>query len=290
MNKTFTYILSKIKNEFTLSRIKEIILIRIMDLPHKLTWIMPLSKSKKNKINLKKYKDLHKGQRCFIIANGPSLKKMDLAPLKNEITIGMNRVDLLKDKIGFLPTYFAVVDLDIMHDQFHKEFSKINGPVKFFNWNRRKYYMNDNDILFFKEKYFPHFSTDLTKTVYSGHSVTNICIQIAFFMGFKDVYLVGKDHSYTIKGTPGKKIKYKGTEKDHFSSKYYKKEEFYRIPDYKGEELAYTLAKETFYKYNRNIYDATIDGKLNIFKKVNYLKLFNDINKDESKKNENKNI
>tara|TARA_B100000674_G_C37956636_1_gene969971 strand:+ start:1240 stop:2079 length:840 start_codon:yes stop_codon:yes gene_type:complete len=276
MNKTFTYILSKIKNEFTLSRIKEIILIRMMDLPHKLTWIMPLSKSKKNKINLKKYKDLHKGQRCFIIANGPSLKKMDLTPLKDEITIGMNRVDLLKDKIGFLPTYFSVSDLDIMHDQFHQEFSKIKGPIKFFNWNRMKYYKNDQDTLFFKEKYFPHFSKDITQTVYSGHSVTNVCIQIAYFMGFNEVILIGKDHSYSVKGTPGKKIKYSGNEKDHFSSKYYKKDEFYRIPDYKGEELGYSLAKTVYEKNNRKIYDATINGNLNIFEAKEFNSFFYD--------------
>ena len=32
----------------------------------------------------------HRGQRCFVIGNGPSLKKQDLATLANEVTFVMN--------------------------------------------------------------------------------------------------------------------------------------------------------------------------------------------------------
>jgi len=274
MAKILFYLISKLKNEFTLSRIKDIILIRFSNIPHELTWRFPLKESKKNKMYIRRFKNIHNGKKCFIIANGPSIRKMDLKILKNEITIGMNKIHLMEKKIGFLPNYLVVSDIDIMHDQFHEEFSKISGSVKFFNWNSRKYYRNNENIIFFKEKYFPHFSKDLTKSVYSGHSVTNVCIQIAYYMGFKEVILIGKDHNYTVKGTPGKKIEYMGAEKDHFSSKYYKKNQFYRIPDYKGEELAYTLSKKAFDDKKVKIYDATINGKLNVFEKKEFKSFF----------------
>ena len=38
--------------------------------------------------NLKQLKNIHVGERCFIIGNGPSLKKTDLSKLKDEYTIG----------------------------------------------------------------------------------------------------------------------------------------------------------------------------------------------------------
>ena len=36
------------------------------------------------------FRDCHKGQRCFVIGNGPSLKQQDLAPLAQEITLVTN--------------------------------------------------------------------------------------------------------------------------------------------------------------------------------------------------------
>ena len=35
--------------------------------------------------------DFHKGERCFIIGNGPSLRETELTKLKGEFTFGLNR-------------------------------------------------------------------------------------------------------------------------------------------------------------------------------------------------------
>ena len=50
-----------------------------------------------NKI-FKKYKDLHKGKRVFLVANGPSLLNTNLDLLENEISFAMNRVSLIYNK------------------------------------------------------------------------------------------------------------------------------------------------------------------------------------------------
>jgi hypothetical protein len=55
---------------------------------------------------------------------------------------------------------------------------------------------------------------------------------------------------------------------------YYKKGMGWRIPDYKGEELAYRMALKAFEADGRKIYDATIGGKLQIFPKADYCSLF----------------
>ena len=55
-------------------------------------------------------KDIHKGKRAFVIANGPSLKQTDMRKLKNEFTFGMNRIYLMFPELGFSTTYLTVVN------------------------------------------------------------------------------------------------------------------------------------------------------------------------------------
>ena len=53
----------------------------------------------------------HAGQRCFVIGNGPSLNRQDLAPLRNEVTFVMNafwKHPILET--GWQPTYFCFAD------------------------------------------------------------------------------------------------------------------------------------------------------------------------------------
>ncbi len=266
--------IKKIKlSEISFTRIKEAIERRAVDLPHKILWEIPAGMSAKNKKLLSGYKDKHKGERCFIMANGPSLSGMDLSPLKNEFTFGMNRIYLLKDKIGFLPTYLAVTDVKIQLAQFAEELQNLD-TVRFFNWAGRKYFTQDDRIVYFRQSFKTRFAENPVNGLWGGHSVTNICIQLANFMGFSTIILIGKDHNYEQKGTPGKIIVSDGTEKNHFINNYYKKGMIWRIPDYKGEELGYTMARRAIESDGRKILDATVNGKLEVFDKVNYKDLF----------------
>ena len=98
-----------IKKEYSFTRLKRGIIRRIKNIPHSITWVFPLKLTNNNKKKLRKYKDIHKGDRCFIVANGPSLKKMDLSLLESEYTIGMNRIYLLNDINGFLLNYQRLI-------------------------------------------------------------------------------------------------------------------------------------------------------------------------------------
>ena len=93
------------------SRIVKGIIRRIQDIPHAIEWDFPSSVSKLNRNKLESFKDIHKGDRCFVIANGPSLRKMDLSLLQNEITLGMNRIYLLEKVNGFSPSYLLCLDI-----------------------------------------------------------------------------------------------------------------------------------------------------------------------------------
>ncbi len=266
------YIKNMSVKELSFERIVNAIKVRLKDIPHKLAW-KNSSFAKKNKEKLQSFHNIHQGKRCFIVANGPSLKQTDLSLLKNEITLGMNRIYLSAPESGFTPTYIVVHDIGIQLEQFRDDFDSLELP-KFFNWNARKLFTKKNNLAFIRSDYSPMFSKDLTETSWAGHSVTYICIQLAFYMGFSEVYLVGKDHNYQEKGTPGKLVKATGEEKNHFVSGYYKKGMGWRIPDYKGEELGYKMARKAFEEEGRIIKDSTINGCLEVFEKVDYYSLF----------------
>ncbi|MFT4155387.1 6-hydroxymethylpterin diphosphokinase MptE-like protein [Parafilimonas sp.] len=269
----FKYLKNISFNELSAERIINAFKVRVKDLPHLIEWRLNGRKAKTNKDKIRSFHNIHKGRRCFIVANGPSLKQTDLSLLKDEITIGMNRIYLSSAQNGFIPTYIVVHDIPVQLMQFTKDFDDLKLP-KFFNWNARKHFTLKENITFIRSDYTPKFSEDLTKTSWGGHSVTNICIQLAYYMGFNEVYLVGKDHNYEQKGVPGKLVQSTGDESNHFTKGYYKKGMGWRIPDYKGEELAYAMAREAFEKAGRIIKDATIHGKLQVFDKVDYYTLF----------------
>ena len=48
--------------------------------------------------DLKKYKNVHKGKRVFLIGNGPSLAKTNLDLIKDEYSIAMCRISLIYPK------------------------------------------------------------------------------------------------------------------------------------------------------------------------------------------------
>jgi hypothetical protein len=62
-------------------------------------------RGRENLRRLSLLRDAYRGQRCFVIGNGPSLRKTDLAKLKQEVTFGLNRIYLLFPELGFHTTF-----------------------------------------------------------------------------------------------------------------------------------------------------------------------------------------
>lgn len=273
---TISRIISIKPSDITLSRVVRAIIRRVKDWPHLALWYFPFGLSNRNKNRLKKYKNIHRGKRCFILANGPSLLKINFSFLKDEITIGMNRVYLLEKEIGFTPNYTACIDHVTQLKQFRNEYNNLNN-ICFYDWNMRGLFSEKENIVFIKNKFSPRFSVDPTKyRVGNGKSVTYTCFQLAFYMGFQEVYLIGKDHNYNTSLSAGVCIVSTGNEKNHFIKGYYKKGQVWDAPDYISEEFAYKITRKEFEKNGRIIKDATIGGKLEIFEKIDIKDLFQD--------------
>ncbi|HEX7621406.1 MAG TPA: 6-hydroxymethylpterin diphosphokinase MptE-like protein, partial [Anaerolineales bacterium] len=143
-----------------------------------------------------KLRDCHKGQRCFIIGNGPSLRQTDLSLLKGEVTFGLNRIYLLFPELGFKTTYLVSVN-DLVLEQCAEEIKALEMP-KFITWRARRWLSKDPHTIFVDTDYTgpENFTREASGRVFEGFTVTYVALQLAFYMGFQEVILVGVDHNF----------------------------------------------------------------------------------------------
>ncbi len=235
----------------------------------------------RNERRLLRYRDLHLGQRAFIIGNGPSLKNTDLSLLRKDVTSGVKSI-FLNDQ-HFLPTYYVLEDYLVAEDRA-KQIQAIKGPVKFWG-NYLKYCMdNAEDVIWcnVRVRYddypdFPRFSTDAVRELWVGGTVSYLCMQLAYFMGISTVYLIGFDHSYVIPkdvSVIDGNIISNSSDPNHFSGDYFGKGYRWHDPQVDRMEVAYRKAKLYFEHDGRRIYNATVGGKLELFERVDYRSLF----------------
>lgn len=69
---------------------------------------------------LEALRGMYRGQRCFLMGNGPSLNNMDLDLLENEIVWGSNRCYLLFDRIRWRPRFYTAVDTLVVPDNMRE--------------------------------------------------------------------------------------------------------------------------------------------------------------------------
>jgi hypothetical protein len=254
--------------------------------------------SEKEKSRLALFHNIHKGERCFILATGPSIKTQDLRPLKNEICIAVSQFMLHPDIKIINPLYHIEAPmhppLDFTYLQgcfeaykniytekvnyffgyYHYEYSIIN----FLNQYKEYSHPNINFIDFTRSRFLDEANHqnntvwDITRSPFVARTVIYIAIQVAFYMGFKEIYLLGCDHDYLLnlsrtadyhfykdeESNTGK------TESEHYNSfnaewwfnQYYHRWKEYRLM---GEYLAARGCR---------ILNATNGGMLDVFPRV----------------------
>ncbi|MBW8010238.1 MAG: DUF115 domain-containing protein [Chloroflexi bacterium] len=222
---------------------------------------------------LAELKDVHRGERCFIIGNGPSLKKTDVSRLKDEYTFGMNRIYLAFPDWGFQTSYFIAVN-SLVIEQCADDIRALTAP-KFLSWRSRDLIEPTENTIFLHTTYTgPKFSRDVRGRIWEGATVTYTALQLAYHMGFEKVILIGVDHNFKSKGAPNTTVISKGDDPDHFDAAYFGKGFRWQLPDLETSEHAYQRALSAYSQAGRQVVDATLGGKLTVFPKVDYNSLF----------------
>ena len=215
----------------------------------------------------------HTGERCFILGNGPSLRRTDLSLLQNEVTFGLNRIYLLFPELGFTTTYFVSVNTLVI-EQCAAEIQALPMP-KFVTWRARPWLRAGPDLIFVDTDYEgpPEFAREVSGRVFEGSTVTYVALQLAYHMGFDEVILLGVDHHFAAQGPANATVVSTGDDPDHFAPGYFGRGFRWQLPDLEASERAYRLARQAFEADGRRVLDATIGGKLEVFPRVDYNRL-----------------
>lgn len=229
-------------------------------------------------------KNKHKGQRCFVIGNGPSLSIADLELLKGEITFAANRIFKLFDKTDWKPTYFFCIDY-LMYGADHKEINKVDADLRFVPIERAlaagevydeiTYYnrvvdcveIRDGNIV--RGKQF-RFSDNVEEIVYGGQTVLYDALQVAAYMGFAEIYLLGVDCDFKLEVLEDGTIVENNLEKNHFDESYEEGLDTVvaEVSPLYAIRLAFQKAKEYCESNGIIIRNATRGGKLDIFDRI----------------------
>lgn len=234
---------------------------------------------KRNKQKLEEFRDCHRGRRAFIVCNGPSLKAEDLEKIceNGDISFASNKIDKIFSQTLWRPTYYTVMDGGYQYTLL-KTMKKIPAKAKFFR--DESYYVTcraKGNCLWLntdgnrKLLDAPRFSEDASKVVYTIGTVTFAMLQLAVYMGIREIYIIGCDNSYGIMvqkdGTvvqTGKNSYFVGADNQDQSI----------AASVWEMSIAYKHARDYADSHDIKIYNATRGGCLEAFERVDFDTLF----------------
>lgn len=254
---------------------------------HYQTYIIKnFDKSKYSK-RLKEFKNIHKGESCFIVGNGPSLTAEDLEIIhKNKIpSFGFNRIYFIFEKTNWRPTYYISQDEKTLKN-CTEQVNEMDLPYKFIPLHLKFYYGINID----KAYYFNMFLTDsgsvncfgnFANLVEISKTVAYTAAQLAAYMGFKKIYLIGVDHSFSVvKNDKGEIIRDENA-KDYFTDAYNTDKNELYIPNLDASTRTFLKMKKNCDANGIEVYNATRGGKLEVFPRVDFDKVIREIKSNE---------
>ncbi len=209
-----------------------------------------------------KFADCHAGETGIVIGNGPSLNDIPVSFLQRYPSFGTNRIYLLH---GFTPTYYVCVT-PLVVEQYAPEIWGVQCKQKFITEKRSA--MVRGSLPLYSSN-VPCFSRTPNVFVYEGYTVTYVCLQLAFWMGFKTVLLVGVDHAYQFQGQPNEEHRLDGPDVNHFSSGYFSGARW-NNPDLSQSERAYKMARTVFESAGRGIINCSTRTALDVFPRADW--------------------
>ncbi len=211
-------------------------------------------------------KDTHVGEKCFIVATGPSLtfEDLDLLADAGVFCYGMNTCVYALDKTKWIPDLLGVEDEYVYENIANALLNESKGRLKdkiLIGNNVEKYYKSAKNFKIFPQNILDHkydlrkfgtikFSDDCYEVVYDAWSILFSMCQFAIYMGFKEIYFLGCDCNYKIP-------------KAHFIEHGVKD----AVADIVGERLIYCHKKFKEFAESRGVkvFNCTRGGMLEVY-------------------------
>lgn len=234
---------------------------------------LPLTSNDKK---LLAFKNIHRGKRCFVLGNGPSLKISDLNKLTHEISFAFNKIYLAFDETAYRPTYYMVEDPEVCKN-ISDRLSDLGSFPKFIPWTFRRWARYASNLHIYRldgttyteEDPDPRFTAN-PLDLYWGATVLYSAIQMAVYMGCSPIYLAGVDFNFKDskqRDATNNTIMVSTGEQNHFHKDYRPVGEKWSAPRLELQEKAFRSIKRASETMGFEIYNATRGGKLEIFER-----------------------
>lgn len=254
-------------------------------------------------MHLRALQGKYRGKRCFIMGNGPSLNKTPLEKLEGEYVWGLNRCYMLFDRIQWKPSFYTAVDARVVSD-IALEINELSRectetlfffPLEFYIKGILK---NRENTMWYRQIAMDplegpkgYFSLNAAHYLRGVNTVSIAALQLAVYMGFNPIYLIGCDLNYTIPegtkasgevtdlGTGERIVGYELTsttdnDPNHFDPRYFGSGAKWHAPNVDGMIYGYQRAKEVCDTRGIKVFNATIGGKLEVFPRISFGNLF----------------
>ena len=221
-------------------------------------------------------KNKYLNEECYIVGNGPSLAISDLELLQDKYCFAANFIYSLFDRTTWRPEFYVSIDKET-YKLIGDGLQDIEAKKLFYDISAKKYikkhkneniyymYLNTNFVDIPGENLHPYISEDIAQGISDGKTVTFIAIQLAIYMGFKKIYLLGVDHNYAKKIDRNGKITFDPNQKNYAEGI---KDSGLGIQYIDATTEAYRQAQKYCETHDVKIYNATRGGCLEVFPRV----------------------
>lgn len=259
---------------------------RIKDYDKKMAGIIRWTNEERSLLALK---NTHRGEIAFIVGNGPSLSPVDLDKLKerNIFCFGMNRITLMFDKTLWRPHCYMAIDRQIYRDDDPTINCVIKENLPLYLFSESVYHgipksLHLSNVIPFNSKpnshYIPitEFSDNAMLYVVDGFTVTYSAMQLAYFMGFKEVYLLGVDFNYSrIIRKDGLIVAQDDDKLTYFDRNYDPQNKNAGFME--GMLQSYETAQKFCDNHDFRIINLTRGGKLDVFERDDFDRVINQL-------------
>ncbi len=214
---------------------------------------------------LQDMKNKYAGEDCYIIGNGPSLNKTNFKLIQNKYLFGVNQLYKGFEKFGINPQFYGLSDGEFL-PKYGDEVMAIDTQL-FLTRSVEIQYLRKYDYYNKIVKQEPillrsllpemteseKFSKDISEGIYSGWtSIIDTGLQVCYYLGFNRAILLGCDCDYSTHNFCDNTQNFLDGNLQNIQ-KWFK---------------CYKICKQAYKEDGRKIINATVGGKLEIFKRM----------------------